>query len=109
MSSGTPHTRWRTPSPPRPEGGAGCRIGAIGPGGTQHPDPFAVNPIRRSTALVVVSGALFFGPLLVGGPEATAAMLAGGWVGMMGLALGVPVLALSLIEAGWDRLRDRLH
>ena len=109
MTSGNSETRWRTPGPPRLERGARGNIGAIGHGGAQHPDPFAVNPIRRSAALVAASAAVFFGPLLVGGSDASGAMLAGGWVGVMGLALGVPVLALSLVEAGWERLRDRLR
>src|SRR3712207_589429 len=107
MTSGSPPPRWRGPGAARLDGAAACRVGAIGAGGAQHPDPFAVNPIRRSATLVLVSGAVFFGPFLGGGSEATAAMLAGGWVGVIGLALGVPILALSLIEAGWERLRDR--
>jgi hypothetical protein len=74
----------------------------------QHPDPFAVNPIRRSAGLVAVSAAAFFGPLMMGGAAAETALLAGGWLGMMGIAFGVPVLMLSLIEEGWRQLRFRL-
>lgn len=36
-------------------------------------------------------------------------MIAGGWLGAMGLAIGLPVLALSLAEAGWRRLCRRLR
>ena len=88
----------------RPESG-----GWVGTSGAEHPDPFAVNPIRRSSVLVAVSAIAFFGPLAVGGQTATTAMLAGGWLGMTGLAFGVPVLALSLAEEGWRRLYRRRH
>ncbi len=74
-----------------------------------HADPFAVNPVRRSAGLVVASAAAFLGPLAVGGSAGATAMLAGGWIGMIGLAIGTPVLALSLIEAGWEAARRRLH
>lgn len=89
--------------PPRPERGAWAAAVR-----NDQPDPFATNPIRRSTGLVAASAVAFFGPLVVGGPEGTTAMLAGGWVGMIGLAIGVPVLVLSLIEAAWECLRARL-
>lgn len=97
-------TAWGTTAATRPERGAW-----IGPAGAQHPDPFAVNPIRRSAALVATSAAVLFGPALIGGPDAATTMLLGGCFGIVGLAIGVPVLAISLIEAGWDRLRWRWH
>ena len=100
--------------PPRSSLPAAARLppgrgGWIGPVGGDHPDPFAINPIRRSAVLVAVSAAAFFGPLAVGGPAATTAMLAGGWMGMMGLAIGVPVLVLSLGEETYRRLHRQLR
>lgn len=76
---------------------------------TAHPDPFAINPIRRSLTLVVVSGAAFFGPLAAGGEVGATALLVGGWLGLLGLAIGLPVLGLSLIEWGWEALDRSLR
>ncbi len=104
MPPASPDSPWRAHVATRPERGAG-----IGPGGGDHADPFAINPIRRSAGLVAASAAAFFGPLLVGGPAAATAMLAGGWLGLIGLAIGLPVLGLSLAEAGWGRLSRRLR
>ena len=74
---------------------------------SDHADPFAVNPVRRSGGLVLASAAALVGPLAVGGPEGATAMVAGGWLGMIGLAIGLPVLALSLLEVAWNRVRRR--
>ena len=104
MPPALPDPPWRSHGVTRPERGAW-----IGPSGTAHADPFAVNPIRRSAGLVAASAAAFFGPLVVGGPTAATMMLAGGWLGLLGLAIGVPVLGLSLAEAGWRRLSRRLR
>jgi hypothetical protein len=76
---------------------------------SQQPDPFAVNPIRRSFVLVVTSAIVFFGPLLFGGPNGAMAVIAGGWLGLVGLAIGIPVLLLSLGEAGYQRLMEHLR
>lgn len=92
-----------SPVPARPERGAWAASIR-----NDQPDPFAVNPVRRSAGLVLASAVAFFGPLLVGGPRGTTAMLAGGWLGLIGLAIGIPILVLSLIEAAWERLRCRL-
>lgn len=76
---------------------------------SQQPDPFAENPIRRSTVLVVASGAVFFGPLVVGGPGGALTIIAGGWIGLIGLALGIPVLLLSLGEELYRRVVERVR
>lgn len=76
---------------------------------SQQPDPFAVNPIRRSSLLVVTSAIVFVGPLLFGGPHGALAVIAGGWLGLVGLAIGIPVLLLSLGEAGYQRLIEQLR
>lgn len=101
MPAAAPCSPWRTQAA-RPKRG-----GWHGTGGG-HADPFAVDPIRRSIALVVVSAVALLGPVAVGGEAGTTAMIAGGWFGLIGLALGLPVLGLSLIEAGWEHLRRRL-
>jgi hypothetical protein len=94
---------WSASDPRRPEKGIWISSGAV------HADPFAVDPIRRSVILVAASAVAFFGPLVAGGPGGATAMVAGGWLGMIGLAIGLPVLALSVIETGWERLRRRLQ
>lgn len=76
---------------------------------SHQPDPFAVNPIRRSTLLVAASALAFFGPLLLGGPNGAMTIIAGGWLGLVGLALGIPVLLLSLGEELYGRLIEQLR
>lgn len=76
---------------------------------SQQPDPFAVNPIRRSAILVVASAIVFFGPLMFGGPNGALAVIAGGWLGLVGLAIGIPVLLLSLGEAGYQLLIEEMR
>jgi hypothetical protein len=61
-------------------------------------DPFAVNPIRRSFALVVICASLVFGPFLIGGQFAVSLLLGVGWISVTGLIFGIPILIWSLIE-----------
>jgi len=79
------------------------------PARVSHPDPFAVNPIRRSAVLVAGGGAAFFGPLAAGGEAGAAVLLIGGWLGLLGLAIGLPVLGLSLVEWGCLAVHRRLR
>ena len=72
-------------------------------------DPFAVNPIRRSFAVVVTSALIVFGPLLIGGAVATTVLLAVGWLAATGLVMGTPILIWSLAEEGWRLLDRRLR
>lgn len=98
-------TRYR----PRPDvtlAWRGCRTN---PGTGYLADPFAVNPIRRSTILVVGCAAIIFVPWLFGEALATTVMLSIGWLAMTGLVIGLPVLFLSLIEEGVRAIRHRLH
>lgn len=76
---------------------------------SRTPDPFAVNPIRRSALLVAASALAFFGPLLLGGPNGAMTIIAGGWLGLVGMALGIPVLLLSLGEELYGRVIERLR
>jgi hypothetical protein len=73
------------------------------------PDPFAINPIRRSFGLVLVSGLTVFGPLAIGGSVAMSVMVSVGWLAVTGLVIGVPILVWSLVEEGIDLIRKRLR
>lgn len=79
------------------------------PGTGSLADPFAVNPIRRSFALV--AGCLFalVAPWMIGDEAASAAMLSVTWLAITGLVFGLPVLVLSLIEAAVLFLRALLR
>lgn len=85
--------------------GAGYRGGV---GGSDVVDPFAINPIRRSFAVVTVSALVVFGPLLVGGTFATTVLLSVGWLAVTGLVMGTPILIWSLVEEGWRLIHRRL-
>ncbi len=73
------------------------------------PDPFAVNPIRRSFGLVLVSSLTIFGPLAFGGSVAMSVMVSVGWLAVTGLVIGTPILIWSLVEEGIDLIRKRLR
>ncbi len=73
------------------------------------PDPFAVNPIRRSFGLVLVCSVTIFGPLAIGGSVAMSVMVSVGWLAVTGLVIGTPILIWSLVEEGIDLIRTRLR
>lgn len=73
------------------------------------PDPFAVNPIRRSFGLVLVCGLTIFGPLAIGGSVAMSVMVSVGWLAVTGLVIGTPILLWSLVEEGVNLVRKRLR
>jgi hypothetical protein len=73
------------------------------------PDPFAINPIRRSLLLVAVCCLVIVGPLPLGAQAVATVMLTVGWLAMSGLAIGMPILLLSLIAEGYRQLRRRLR
>lgn len=77
--------------------------------GSDLPDPFADQPVRRSAGLVAVSTLIVFAPLLIGGPLGTTILLTAGWLGLTGLVMGLPILVWSLAEEGWNILQRRLH
>jgi len=72
-------------------------------------DLFAVNPIRRSLATILVSLAIMLLPalLLDGGAEA-ATMILAIWFGCTGLIICVPILIWSVLEAAWAYCQRRL-
>ena len=71
-------------------------------------DPFVINPIRRSFAMVVICGAAVIFPAMIGGAIAETILLAGGWLAGTGLVLGIPVLIWSLVEEAWRQIRRRM-
>jgi hypothetical protein len=87
-----PATAWR------PRGGTAIN---------QLPDPFAINPIRRSFLLVSGCAAALFGPALAGDEALTVAMLSVGWLAISGIVIGMPILLWSLLEEAARLLRRR--
>jgi hypothetical protein len=94
---------------PRPDVAIAWRGCRTNPGTGYLADPFAVNPIRRSSTLVVGCAAVVFVPWLFGEELATTVMLSVGWLAMTGLVIGLPVLLLSLGEAAARAIRRRLR
>ena len=88
----------------------GCGRGYRGAGGSRDlPDPFAINPIRRSFALIACCAVAVGAPLLIGGAVATSAMLTVGWLAVTGIVLGVPIFLLSVGEEVWHLARRRMQ
>ena len=82
------------------------RYAAIGGSDT---DVFAVNPIRRSFFISLVSWSIVLVPILLLDGDVQATMLIGlGWLGAAGIVFVTPILFWSLAEAGWGRVRWRL-
>ncbi len=79
------------------------------PGTGSLPDPFAVNPIRRSFGLVVACLTVLVVPFFLGERAIMTSMLTIGWLAIAGLVFGLPVLIWSLAEASIARIRTRLH
>lgn len=72
-------------------------------------DPFAVNPIRRSAGLVILSLTILIGPWLISEKAGTTVMLAFGWLAVTGFVMGFPILIWSLVEEGIAAIRRRIH
>jgi hypothetical protein len=73
------------------------------------PDPFAVNPIRRSLLLIGICLLVILGPIPLGAQAVATMMLTVGWLAMSGLAIGTPILLCSLVAEGYRHLRGRLR
>jgi len=72
-------------------------------------DLFSINPIRRSVGAIAVCVALIVLPLFVlHGDTQQAVGLLTSWIGLTGLILCIPVLIISLLEEGWQRLQRRI-
>jgi hypothetical protein len=72
-------------------------------------DPFAVNPVRRSLALVGVCAMIIFVPWLISDDALTTVMVSVGWLAVTGLVMGIPILIWSLVEAGVIELQSRRY
>lgn len=79
------------------------------PGTGSLADPFAVNPIRRSFALVAGCLIAIIVPWLISDAAMTAAMLSITWLAITGLVFGIPVLVWSLFAAAFKHLRAQLQ
>jgi hypothetical protein len=97
------------PTKSQPEASLAWRGARTSASSSTLADPFAVNPIRRSSTLVVVCAATIFIPWLISEELATTVMLSVGWLAMTGIVIGVPVLILSLIEELVSVARRRLR
>lgn len=75
-------------------------------------DPFAIHPIRRSGAAVFVSGLLLIGAPLAFGSSSnitTGIYLTVGWLAAAIFMLALPILIISILEAGWHSLKCHVH
>ncbi len=72
-------------------------------------DIFAINPIRRSLAAILISLGLIVGPLtFMRGDAQVAVLLATSWFSFSTLVMCIPVLLISLLEEGWNQLQRRV-
>lgn len=79
-------------------------------GNQQCYDPFAVNPVRRSTLAVLISAAIVFGPsLLLGSEIASLVLMSVGWFAAAVMIISIPVLVISVVESLWRAGSRRLH
>ncbi len=77
--------------------------------GSQLNDPFAVDPIRRSATVVVMSLAILIIPFLISDDFGAGVMISVGWLAATGVIFCGPILVWSLIEEGIRAIRRRLH
>lgn len=73
------------------------------------PDPFAVNPVRRSFGLVSTCGLIVFGPMAISGDFAMSVMVSIGWLAVTGLVIGIPILIWSVVEELVQMVLSRLR
>ncbi len=71
-------------------------------------DPFAINPIRRSFAVVAFSLLILGGGIALGGSATKLVMVSVGWLLISALILTFPILVWSLTEEGIRLVRRRL-
>lgn len=79
------------------------------PGTGSLADPFAVNPIRRSFALVVGCLLILVVPWMISEAAVTTVMLSVGWLAVTGLVMGLPVLGWSIAADVATRVRRHFH
>ncbi len=71
-------------------------------------DPFSINPIRRSFAVVAFCSLILGGGIALGGSATKLIMVSVGWLLISALILTLPILIWSLTEEGVRLLRRRL-
>ncbi len=71
-------------------------------------DPFSINPIRRSFAVVAFSSLILGTGIALGGSATKLVMVSVGWLLISALILTLPILVWSLAEEGIRLLRRRL-
>lgn len=71
-------------------------------------DPFSINPIRRSFAVVSFASLILGGGIALGGSATKLVMVSVGWLLISALILTLPILIWSLTEEGVRLLRRRL-
>ena len=71
-------------------------------------DPFAVNPIRRSFAVVLCCIAVLGVGVALGGAATRLIMVSVGWLAISALVLTFPILIWCLIEEAVRRIRRKV-
>lgn len=66
--------------------------------GSHLDDPFAINPIRRSATIVVLSAVTLFGPFMISPDVGEGMMLSVGGLAATGIIFCVPILIWSVVE-----------
>jgi len=77
--------------------------------GSQLSDPFAVDPIRRSGTIVLLSLAILIGPFMISPEFGAGMMIAVGWLAATGVIFCVPILIWSVIEEAVHIVQRRIH
>ncbi len=77
--------------------------------GSHLDDPFAINPIRRSATIVVLSAVTLFGPFMISPDVGEGMMLSVGGLALTGLIFCVPILIWSVIEEIVRMMQRRMH
>ena len=95
------------PVSPRP-GAHQAPFGTTSFGGSGFGDPFAINPIRRSFAVVAVTSAVLLSGFVLDDETTMIVMVTVGWAAISALLLTFPILVWSLVEASVRRVRRRV-
>ncbi len=79
------------------------------PGSSDVGNLFAVNPIRRSIAVILSSVAMIVAPLaLLRGESQTMALILTTWFGVTGIVMCTPILIWCLVEEVWTWCQRRI-
>lgn len=75
----------------------------------QVPDPFSINPIRRSLIGACVSLAVIILPFYISDEAGTSMMLSVGWLAMAVLVFSTPIFLWSVAEKLYRTIYHRIH